>query len=404
MKFTERSVKALTLPPGKIDHIEWDDEVRRFGYRLRLAAGGKINRTWVVQYRHGGATRRMSLGEATVDQARKRARKALGRVDNGEDPQADKQDRRDKDRQTFKATVADYLAIKKRDVRSRTFTEKTRYLTGPYFKPLHGLALDQITRADVATRLNRITVESSSTVAALARAQLSALFTWALTQGLTEANPVIGTETPKGGKPRDRVLSDGEIAAIWRACGDDDHGRCIKLLILTGCRRQEIGGMCWREFDDPGNPSTWTLPATRAKNHHAHTLPVMPMMFDVIKGTPHLASRDTLFGTRGNGYVAWSHGKQLLDERAGLEKGWTTHDIRRSVATHMAELGIMPHVIETILNHLGGHEAGPAGVYNHSKYHNAVRAALATWHDHLETLVTGGKRKFISMPAVAAAS
>ena len=89
-------------------------------------------------------------------------------------------------------------------------------------------------------------------------------------------------------------------------------------------------------------------------------------MLDIIKGMPRMASRDTLFGTRGNGFVAWSHGKRLLDERAGLEEAWTTHDIRRTVATRMADLGIAPHVIEPILNHQGGHKAGPAGVYNSS--------------------------------------
>ena len=82
-----------------------------------------------------------------------------------------------------------------------------------------------------------------------------------------------------------------------------------------------------------------------------------------------MASRDTLFGTRGNGYTAWSHGKRLLDERSGVEEAWTMHDLRRTVATRMADLGIAPHIIETILNHLGGHKAGPAGVYNRSKYH-----------------------------------
>ena len=369
MKLTARTVAALRLPAGKTDAIYFDDALPRFGYRLRKGAGDKVLRSWVCQYRHAGATRRMTLGPDGVlnaEQARRKALQALGRVADGSDPQSDRQDRRGKDKQTFKTTVANYLAIKKRDVRGRTFTEKTRYLTDKrYFGPLFGLALDQITRADVATRLNRITLESSSTVAALARAQLSALFTWALTQGLTEANPVIGTETPKGGKPRDRVLSEDELRRIWKACGDDDHGKCIKLLILSGCRRQEVGGMAWSEIDF--EDSTWTLPAARAKNHNAHTLPLMPAMLDIIKSTPRMASRDTLFGTRGNGYVAWSHGKRLLDERAGLKKKWTTHDIRRSVATHMAELGIMPHVVETILNHLGGHKAGPAGMYNHSK-------------------------------------
>jgi integrase len=207
------------------------------------------------------------LGSAAVlgaDQARVMAKKALGRVANGDDPQADKQHRRGKDRQTFKTTVADYLAIKQREVRGRTLAEKSRYLTDKrYFGPLHGLALDQITRADIASRLNRITVESSSIVAALARARLSALFAWALTQGLTEANPVVGTLAPKGGKPRERVLDNSELAQVWRACGDDDYGRCVRLLILTGCRRQEIGGMCWSEIDI--ERGTWTLPAARAK-------------------------------------------------------------------------------------------------------------------------------------------
>jgi integrase len=141
---------------------------------------------------------------------------------------------------------------------------------------LHNLPLDKISRKDVAARLTRISLESGSIVAARARAQLSALFGWALAHGLCEANPVVGTLAPKNGQPRERVLSDAELSRIWKACGDDDHGRCTKLLILTGCRRQEIGGMCWSEIDfDRG---TWTLPAARSKNGRAHTLPMLPAM------------------------------------------------------------------------------------------------------------------------------
>ena len=138
------------------------------------------------------------------------AKKALGRVANGEDPQASKLDRRGKDRHTLKATVADYLAIKQREVRPRTYTELTRYLTDKrYFGPLHSLALDQITRKDVAARLNRISLESSSIVASRARAQLSrALRLGAAAHGLTEANPVVGT-----------LAAEGQPAARARAVG-----------------------------------------------------------------------------------------------------------------------------------------------------------------------------------------
>src|SRR4029077_20043374 len=128
-----------------------------------------------------------------------------------------------KDRHTLKSTVVDFLAMKQRTVRPRTYTELVRYLTGTYFKSLHSLALDQITRKDVAPRLNRISLESGPIVAGRARAQLSALFGWALAHGLCEANPVVGTLAPKGGQPRERVLDDSELARIWRACGDDDH-------------------------------------------------------------------------------------------------------------------------------------------------------------------------------------
>ena len=145
------------------------------------------------------------------------AKKALGRVANGEDPQASKLDRRGKDKHTLKATVADYLAMKQREVRARTYVEQARYLTDKrYFGPLHALALDQITRKDVASRLNRITLESSSIVAGRARATLSAFYVWAMQAGIVEANPVIGTAKPKESPSRDRVLADAELAASGR--------------------------------------------------------------------------------------------------------------------------------------------------------------------------------------------
>ena len=144
------------------------------------------------------------------------AKKALGRVANGEDPQASKLDRRGKDRHTLKATVADYLAIKQRAVRPRTFIDMTRYLTDKrYFGPLHSLALDQISRKDVAARLNRIALESSSIVALRARAQLSALFAWALAHGLTEANPVVGTRHRRAASR----ASACSWTPSWRASG-----------------------------------------------------------------------------------------------------------------------------------------------------------------------------------------
>ena len=243
---------------GKKDLIVFDD-MAGFGYRLRLGAGGKVQRSWIVQYRRAGGSRRIRLGSADVlsaEQARVLAKRILGQVASGEDPQGERIERRGKDRLTVGAVVADYLALKKDAVRPRTLAGMTRYLAGgPYFKPLHPMPIDVVSRRDIASRLVAITRGHGSIVAARARAALSAFFAWAMREGLVEQNPVVGTNKPKENDPRDRVLSVDELARVWRACKDDDFGRIVKLLILTGCRRAEIGGMCWSEFDDPEKPS-----------------------------------------------------------------------------------------------------------------------------------------------------
>ena len=405
MNLTAKSVAALKLD-GKNDLIVFDSALPRFGYRLRLSRDGKrVLRSWICQYKRGGSSRRMTLGSAEVlsaEAARTAAKKVLAKVDLGEDPATDRRERRDKDRLSLRSVIDEYLAAKEREVRLRTFRQITRYLTGSYFKALHGMPVDQVTRKDVASRLIAITREHGSIVAARARAALSTFFVWAMQMGLVEHNPIIGTIKPKEGKPRERVLSDLELASIWRACKDDDYGRIIRLLILLGTRRQEIGGLAFSELDLDASQPSWTLPASRSKNGRAHTLPLLAMAVNIIKSVPRMVNRDQHFGTRsGAGFTAWDREKQGLDARSGVAN-WTPHDIRRSVATKMADIGIMPHVVEEILAHTSGHKRGVAGIYNRSSYEREVRAALALWEDHVRTIVEGGERKIIPYaPATA---
>jgi integrase len=393
VRLDAKTVAALKLD-GKRDVIFFDD-MAGFGHRLRLGANGKMLRSWIVQYRRAGGTRRITLGPADVlsaEQARAAAKKILGRVALGEDPQGDRIERRGKDRLTVGAIVADYLDLKKGEVKRTTRAAMHRYL-GEYFKPLHTMPIDVVSRKDVASRLVAITRGHGSIVAARARAALSAFFAWSMREGLCEQNPCIGTNRPKENPARDRVLSDSELAAIWRACGDDDHGRIVRLLILTGCRRAEIGGLAWSEIDDAG---TWTLPKARSKNGRPHALPLPLMALRIVESVPRMVGRDQLFGMRSpNGFSAWDLRKGELDARSGVAD-WTHHDLRRTVATRMADLGILPHVIEQILNHVSGHKGGIAGVYNRSSYEREVRAALAMWEDHIRVLVEGGVQKIIA--------
>jgi integrase len=403
MKLTAKAVNGLTLPAGKGDVIFFDDAVPGFGFRLRQGAGGKVLRSWIVQYRRVGQTRRMLIGSAEVvgaEQARLQAKKALGAVANGQDPQGERADRRDADKLTLRKAIDEFLAVKQRELRSRSFFETARYLTGAYFKPLHSMPLDTISRRDVATCIVRIARESGNPTASQARSKLSAFFAWCMRMGMVEANPVIGTHEPAKNKSRERVLSDDELSSIWRACGNDEYCKIVKLLILTGARRQEIGGMCWSEINFEAG--TWTLPAQRSKNGRAHTLPVLPMMRQIIESVPRMATRDQLFGERATiGFTGWHDCKPGLDQRSGVTDEWHLHDLRRSVATRMADIGVQPHIIEQILNHQSGHKRGPAGIYNRSSYAREVRAALAQWEDHIRALVSGGERKIIAYPHAA---
>ena len=274
---------------------------------------------------------------------------------------------------------------------------KLYLLSDNYFRPLHSSAITDITRADVASCLNRIIRDSGRVTAHMARSALSSLYTWALKQGIVEQNPVIGTEDPGPAKSRERVLKDGELAAIWRACGngDDDYSRIIKLLICTGCR-DEIGGLRQSEIElDSG---TITLPAKRVKNGQDHVLPLPPLTRSIIASIPQRDGRDHLFGTRSSGgHTGWDRCKKNLDARlAGkVVTDWVVHDIRRSVATRMADLGVEPHIIEAAINHQSGHKAGVAGTYNRSRYEKQVRAALSIWCDHLQSIISGSGRKVL---------
>jgi integrase len=399
LKLNNRTVARLQLPAGRDDVIHFDDDLAGFGYRLRRS-GDRVLRSWVCQYRAHGRTRRSLIGAGEVlgaEQARSQAKKVLGAVAIGHDPQAEKAAHRQRDGHSLQAVVADYLAVKQPSLRPASFRVTKLYLTGKaYFGPLHATAIGEITRADVAARLLAITRNSGSVTGSRARSALSTLFAWALGEGLCEANPVIGTNKPADSTPRDRVLADSELLAIWNACKDDDYGRLVRLLALTGSRRAEIAGMRWSELDlDKG---LWSLPKERAKNKRALILPLPPLALSIVRSAPERVGRDQLFGERAaSGFTHWSEAKQELDARlAGKAKPWRLHDLRRTAATRMADLGVQPHVIESILNHYGGFRAGVSGTYNRSPYEREMRAALALWADHIATIINGGERKVLA--------
>jgi integrase len=204
-----------------------------------------------------------------------------------------------------------------------------------------------------------------------------------MARGLIEQNPVTGTQVVPE-EARERVLSLTQLAAVWRACGDDAYGSIVRALVLTGQRREEIGGLRHDEIFD----GVVVLPPHRTKNGRTHLVPLSAQLQAILARQPEQAG-DFVFGAKP--FVSWSYGKRLLDtalDEAGVKlEPWTLHDLRRSVATGMAELGVQPHIVEAVLNHVSGHKAGIAGIYNRATYEKEKRAGLAMWAEHVTAAV-----------------
>jgi integrase len=377
IKLTKANVAQLGLPEGKSDVIHFDTEVPGFGLRFRRGADG-VNATWILQHKNG----RETLGRYPVikpEQARDWAAKGYARIALGHDPAAARDQAKRQAAETLGAALRLYLPAKKLRPRSRVEIERHLLKNAA---PLHPLALSKIGRRDIANCLAGITEHSGEVQANRTRASLSAFFVWAWRQGLVESNPVQATNR-HAEQSRDRVLSDAELKALWQALPEDAYGRATKLLILTGQRRDEIGRLRWSEVDLARGAIS--LPAERTKNTRPHDVPLSEAARGILEAQPR--SGEFVFGERG--LLSWADFKRGLDARLPLEPKWVFHDLRRTAATRMVDLGVLPHVVEAVLNHASGHRAGVAGIYNRSLYAAEKAQALTRWADHVLALVEG---------------
>ena len=183
----------------------------------------------------------------------------------------------------------------------------------------------------------------------------------------------------------ENALADDELVAIWEAtAGPGDHNAIVRLLMLTGQRRQEVAAARWAEIDTKN--ALWSFPGDRTKNKRAHDVPISEQTLTVLDGIVKREGRELIFGEAEGPFSGWSKSKERLDQRCNISP-WRLHDLRRTVVTGMAELGIQPHITEAVVNHVSGHKAGVAGVYNRAAYADEKRAALHEWGKHLAGLV-----------------
>lgn len=383
-KLTEPFVAKLTVPNGARDVQIFDDVLPGFG--IRAFAGGK--RSYFVKYGVGGHQRKQTLGTAApgvLAAMRRRASEVLSKARLGVDVAAERQAKQvqaEKQAATIGNLLETYLKAKKKKLRPSTLWQMEYHLKNMWL-PLHGVPVDELRRAAVVTRVDEIEETSGPVSADRAKAYLCGFLNWAIQRGHADANVAasIDKRGPDGG--RERVLSPDELRLIWHACPDSDYGRIVKLLLLTGQRREEIGGLRWDEMDL--EVRLIRLPGERTKNRKPHDVPLCDLAVAVLESTPRIVGHETVFGDRPDtGYSGWSAAKRRLDARLpeGM-KHWTIHDLRRTFVTLANELGVEPHHVEACVNHVSGHKSGIAGTYNRSVYGKPKKAAFAKWGDFI---------------------
>ena len=396
IKLTAMSVANAKLPEqGRVEY--WDTALPGFGLRV-TAKGAK---SWTMIYRASGQQRRMTLGHyptLPLSAARDRARAALREIEKGNDPataKAEEEQRREAD--LFQSVIAEFIERHAKP-NNRGWERQDRDLRREFLPHWRGRAIGSIKRCDILDRLDQIADRSSPRRANRYLALLKKLFAWCVERGIIEDSPASSIKPPGKERSRDRVLPDDELRLLWQCCEKAGwpFGDLFRLLILTAQRLGEVSAMRWQDIDLA--KATWTVPAEIAKNGVANEVPLSPAAVAILSNTPSLGGTGYVFpALNGSGrpVSGFSKAKARLDQAIAAELAgdkapwapWRLHDLRRTVASGMAQLGIAPHIIEKVLNHISGSLAGIAAVYNRFGYAPEKRHALESWAGHVARVV-----------------
>lgn len=423
-RITRTTVEQAKLPEGKAQHDIFDTVVPGFGLRI-----GKRKRVYFVMTRQlkAGAWKlvRVTLGDTSeldLSSARQQAEQAIEKAKQGKDPTEVRSARQqalvERSRDTFASVRADFLKryVGRQNKRPapRTLKEMERALSSDVLQRWADRPIADIGERDILEALDVLLERSAQSMANRLLAYLRLLFKWAKSRRLVDRDPTLEISKPGAERSRDRVLELPELRAIWQAADPGElYGGIVRLLMLTGQRRLEIGAMRWDEINEDfaletdrnGQPTetctALVLPGERTKNGRKHIVPLSAPALTILEArraeqkamgikSPFVfatSGRPQDRDTREHGglpFAQWSRSKRSLDSAADLGSPWRLHDLRRAMVTHSADkLRIAPHIIEATVNHVSGAKAGVAGVYNRAEYLPERRRALDAWADYL---------------------
>lgn len=395
-----RKGKAVTVPELAAWVKAGVPGAKSLGQGLTLTLSKAGLAAWVLRYRHGGKQKELSMGrwpEVPLADARVAAAGYRVRVAAGEDVAASKRLLKLDASQavTLKGLATDYLAVAKTQLKAGSYRQRERLLMKEVVPKLGHIRADGVKSADVVNLVQGIAAHSPST-AEIVLVCLRQLYHHAKAKRLFTDDPTLGLKiTAVIGKREvqraGRSLSRDELALLMRQLPSLGAANelALRLLLLTGVRKMELQGARWADVDM--ERGLWVIP--EPKNHRTFTVPLAPQAVACFRRLHELAPKDAEVvlpigqgRARGNPFSS-SRLNMALDRLANFEH-FTPHDLRRTVRTHLGEMGVSVVVAERCLNHSLG---GLLEVYDRSDYMDERRRALAQWADYLDSLERGGK-------------
>ncbi len=382
LKFTVRKIDAIKPPDtGRAEY--WDAHTKGFG--LRVSAQGR--KTWVVMYRHQGRLRRLTLGTypaLPLARARKKASERLSEVAEGRDPAGEKLAARKAD--TFGDLAEDYMRLYA--IPQKRSWRKDREALDRDLLPRFGrrLAAD-ITRREVIELLDDIKGRGAPILANRTHEIMRRIYNWGISREKVGVNPCRDIERPSPERSRERVLTDDELRLVWPAFEKESPhmAAMFKLRVLTAQRGGEVSHMRWEDVDQ--SSAWWTIPGEYSKNGKAHRVPLSPQALDVLNAVEHRDDGSPWVFPSPNGKgpitVIWKAARRVR-ARSGID--FVPHDLRRTSATRLTEMGFPRLVVSKILNHA---EGGVTSVYDRHSYDTEKCAALQSWGRRVEEIISG---------------
>lgn len=392
VKFTDRNVRTLSAINGRTDYT--DTLVR--GFRLRVGVDG--SRVYSVGYFAGGRWKRYTIGcmkDLTLAEARDAAKRIRARAQLGEDPQVEKVDQR-RVGQTLAHLIRLFEEKHGPTMRPRSFGEFQRIAKHDLLPALGRKQPEEVTRADVRGLLDRIVRRGAPTQANRTLATIRAVFRWSAREDLLppSADPTIGLRLPSAEKPRDRVYTNDELKAIFAAVSGTELQDLVPLLFYTAVRSEEARAARWADLDT--DRAMWTIPARATKGGDPHPVPLSPAALRLIARIREIhADSEFLFPAATAACSSCCRpGHMDVPNKAitrlrrveGVPRDFRLHDVRRTVATRLAEMATHVPIIEAILGHR------PPRLVRTYQVHAPVgemRAALERWSAELDRIISG---------------